>query len=94
MRQLILASVAVLSFAGIAAAQEAPALLYGQAQNNISNFSSASTIDRGANASTLDRTTTASVRSASREASGAQVTSSGTGPNFLINMHPNYKGGR
>ena len=54
MRTFLIASVAVLGFAGVAAAQEAPALIYsdGYAQN-VQNAGSAPT----------DRTTTASISS-------------------------------
>lgn len=61
MRKLILASVAVLGFAGVAAAQEAPALIYGQADQNISNhggaavdFGRTASVNHGVTASTQD----------------------------------------
>jgi len=54
MRKFLLASVAVLGFAGVAAAQEAPALIYSDAYaQNVQNAGSAPT----------DRTATASITS-------------------------------
>lgn len=57
MRKFILASVAVLGFAGVAAAQEAPALIYSDAYaQNVQNAGSAP----------VDQTATASIKSQSR----------------------------
>ena len=80
MRKLILASVAVLGFAGVAAAQEAPALIYGQAAQNISNHDGAA-VDY--------RATTASV-SKNAPTSSSPTTAA---PTLLdINQNPNYSG--
>ena len=78
MRKLILASVAVLGFAGVAAAQEAPALIYGPANQNISNHDGAA----------IDFGRTASV-SHSVEARGVTATQDG---GFNINQNDDYSG--
>lgn len=79
MRKLILASVAVLGFAGIAAAQEAPALIYGEANQNISNHDGAA-VDYGRTAS-VGKVTDRSVVASTAQDGG-----------FNINQNDNYSG--
>lgn len=80
MRKLILASVAVLGFAGVAAAQEAPALIYGEASQNISNHDGAA-VDFG-------RTASVSHSVESRGVTGASAQDGG----FNINLNDDYSG--
>ena len=85
MRKLILASVAVLGFAGVAAAQEAPALIYGPASQNISS-QNVSSHDGAA----IDFGRTASVKHSveSRGVTGASAQDGG----FNINQNDDYSG--
>lgn len=76
MNKFLLASVALLGFAGVAAAQEAPALIYSDAfAQNVQNVGSAPT----------DRMATASISSGH----SATVTDGG---GFQINANQNYSG--
>jgi hypothetical protein len=77
MRKFLIASVAVLGFAGVAAAQEAPALIYSDAYaQNVQN----------AGAAPLDRMATASIKSQQN----ASLPSQGGSFNPILN--DNYSG--
>lgn len=80
MRKLILASVAVLGFAGVATAQEAPALIYGPASQNVSSHDGAA----------IDFGRTASIKHSveSRGVTGASAQDGG----FNINQNDDYSG--
>jgi hypothetical protein len=77
MRKFLIASVAVLGFAGVAAAQEAPALIYSDAYaQNVQNAGSAA----------VDRMATASI------ASQQNASLPGQGGTFNPILNDNYSG--